>query len=129
MADVKELAMQLGQAIVSDPRYVAYKNAEAAQDNDAELQTMIEEFNLIKMNVMNEMQKEEKDEEKVKNLQEKMRQSYSEIMENSVMAEYMRTKEDVEAFINEVYGTLNYAITGEEPHSCSGSCSTCGGCH
>ena len=72
MADVRELARQLGEAVVTDEKFVALQSAQAEYDNDAELQQLIQEFNLQKMNVMQEMQKgEEKNEEKLKEHQDK----------------------------------------------------------
>lgn len=130
MADVRELARQLGEAVVTDEKFVALQSAQAEYDNDAELQQLIQEFNLQKMNVMQEMQKgEEKNEEKLKEHQDKMRETYTKIMSDPVMDKYMTAKEEADAFVNEIYGILNFAITGEEPGGCSGSCETYGGCH
>lgn len=130
MADVRELARQLGEAVVTDEKFVALQSAQAEYDNDAELQQLIQEFNLQKMNVMQEMQKgEEKNEEKLKEHQDKMRETYTKIMSDPVMDKYMTAKEEADTFVNEIYAILNFAITGEEPGACSGSCETCGGCH
>ena len=130
MADVRELARQLGEAVVTDEKFVALQSAQAEYDNYAELQQLIQEFNHQKMNVMQEMQKgEEKNEEKLKEHQDKMRETYTKIMSDPVMDKYMTAKEEADAFVNEIYGILNFAITGEEPGGCSGSCETCGGCH
>ena len=58
-----------------------------------------------------------------------MREVYGKIMADPVMDRYMTAKEAADSFVNEIYGILNYAITGEEPGGCTGSCETCGGCH
>ena len=130
MADARELARQLGEAVVASETYVAFQAAQTAYDNDAELQQLIQEFNLQKMNVMQEMQKgDEKDADKLKTHQDKMREVYGKIMADPVMDRYMTAKEAADSFVNEIYGILNYAITGEEPGGCTGSCETCGGCH
>ena len=82
------------------------------------------------MNVMQEMQKgDEKDADKLKTHQDKLREVYGKIMADPVMDRYMTAKEAADSFVNEIYGILNYAITGEEPGGCTGSCETCGGCH
>ena len=41
MADVRELARQLGEAVVTDEKFVALQSAQAEYDNDAELQQLI----------------------------------------------------------------------------------------
>ena len=46
MADARELARQLGEAVVASETYVAFQAAQTEYDNDAELQQLIQEFNL-----------------------------------------------------------------------------------
>ena len=82
-----------------------------------------------KMNVMNEMQKgDDKDEAKLSSHQERMREIYNEIFKNDIMTEYNTAKNRFENIVNEVYGIINFYVTGEDP-SCTHDCSTCGGCH
>ena len=93
MADVRELARQLGEAVVTDEKFVALQSAQAEYDNDAELQQLIQEFNLQKMNVMQEMQKgEEKNEEKLKEHQDKMRYLYKDYVRSRYGQVYDRKR-------------------------------------
>ena len=104
MADARELARQLGEAVVASETYVAFQAAQTEYDNDAELQQLIQEFNLQKMNVMQEMQKgDEKDADKLKTHQDKMREVYGKIMADPIMDRYMTAKEAADSFTEEDY--------------------------
>ena len=90
----------------------------------------IVEFNLLKMAVMNEMEKEDKDEERYERLQNEMREAYKTAMANPLMKEFTDAKESFENSVNNVYSVITYQITGN-PGTCDKShCASCGGgCH
>ena len=129
MENIKALAEQLGSAIKNSGEYKGYEKAKEAYDTDETLQELIKEFNLRKMAVMQQMQSKTKDDRKLSELQDQMRQSYNDVTANPVMAEYNEAKDKLEAVVNEVYEIINYYVTGQEPGSCTGSCSSCSGCH
>ena len=129
MKNIKDIANKLGEAIQASREYMDYQNAKEKYDSDDTLQSLIGEFNMEKMNVMNEMQKgDDKDEAKLSSHQERMREIYNEIFKNDSMTEYNTAKNRFENIVNEVYGIINFYVTGEDP-SCTHDCSTCGGCH
>ena len=68
--DVITLARQLGAAIQQQEVYLEYQAAKAANDNDAQLQDLIGEFNLLRMSLSAELQKSE--EEKSQSKKEKI---------------------------------------------------------
>ena len=129
MENIKALAEQLGSAIKNSGEYKEYEKAKEAYDSDETLQELIKEFNLRKMAVMQQMQSKTKDDRKLSELQDQMRQAYNDVTANPVMAEYNEAKDKLEAVVNEVYEIINYYVTGQEPGSCTGSCSSCSGCH
>ena len=55
----------LGAEIQKDERFIRFAKARLANDNDKELQDAIGEFNTIRMNLDQEMNKETQDEEKI----------------------------------------------------------------
>lgn len=126
-----EMAGELGQAIKLSREYIDYQAVKAVFDADEELQACIGKFNLEKMAVMNEMQKEdaERDDEKLKKHQDAMRAAYAEVMKSDLMNKYNEAKNNLESMVNNLYAIMNYHITGKDPNACSGSCDTCGGCH
>ena len=136
--DAIEVTRQLGKAIQADERYIAYVEAKKKNDEDAALQELIGEFNLIRQNLNMETSKpeEEQDAEKVKELTVKMHTAYNAVMTNENMADFTMAKAGMDKLMNQINTILTYSMEGmdpetcpsEVPASCSGSCSSCGGC-
>lgn len=131
MSKVMDLAEALGQAIEEDEAFVQYRQAKEQYDQDEPLQQLISEYNLKKMAVMNHMSgnSSEADDTKLKQLQDELHAAYDDVVRNPVMAAFMQAQEQMEKMVSDVYGVINFHVTGEQPGSCTGSCSTCGGCH
>lgn len=135
--DIIEAARQLGAVLQQDERYKKYMEARKANDADHELQKLVGEFNLARMQVDNEFQKEEseRDGEKIKEFNVQIRQLYGKIMCNDTMMEFNKAKADFDAVMQRVNGIIDLSIEGEDPQTCepasgcTGSCATCSGCH
>ena len=104
-------------------------------DADAELQDEIGKFNLIRMQLTNASQAEEKDDAKIRELNGQLMAVYTSVMGNEHMMAYNVAKTDLEEITNQINGILTMTLNGEdpmtcEPASCSGNCASCGGsCH
>lgn len=134
--NILDAVRQLGAAIQQDERFVRYAKARLANDNDEELQKNIGEFNLTRMELDRVMGEEERDEEKVRALNERLRRIYSEVMSGSQMAEYNAAKAELDRMLNDINSVIMQCVEGADPatcepeeHSCTGSCESCGGCH
>ena len=135
--DIIEAARNLGAVLQQDERYKKYVEARKANDNDEELQKLVGEFNLARMQVDNEFQKEEadRDNEKIREFNVTIRQLYGKIMCNDTMMEFNKAKSEFDAVMQRVNGIIELAIEGEDPATCepasgcTGSCATCSGCH
>lgn len=97
--DMIELARDFGRELQKDERYLAFDAARVASDADEELQALIGEFNLKRMAINNEAQKDEQDEEKIKALNEELRSAYNRIMANDNMMRYNETKQELDQFV------------------------------
>ncbi len=130
-----EATRSLGVEIQKDERFIRFVKAKFANDNDETLQNQIGEFNTVRMNLDREMNNETQDEDKIKELNEKLREIYTAVMSSKTMLEYNTAKADVDAMLNDINSIIMQCVEGEdpmtaEPHTaCTGSCSTCGGCH
>jgi len=130
-----EATRNLGVEIQKDERFIRFVKAKFANDNDEALQNQIGEFNTVRMNLDREMNNETQDEDKIKELNEKLREIYTAVMSSKTMLEYNTAKADVDAMLNDINSIIMQCVEGEdpmtaEPHTaCTGSCSTCGGCH
>ncbi len=133
--DVIEKVRELGKAIQQDERYIRFAKAKLANDTDVDLQNAIGNFNIKRMELEQAVSSEQKDEEKVKTLNEELRKIYGEVMASPVMVEYNTAKAMLDQLMNDVNTVLTKTLDGEDPETCdieaacTGSCSTCGGCH
>lgn len=133
--DVTAKARELGKLIQADERYVKYMEAKKINDEDTALQELIGAFNLKRADLNNEMSKENRDAERLKTLDVEIKELYGRIMANESMFRFTEAKHDMDEMLNEVNMIITMCANGEDPDtceaapSCSGSCSTCGGCH
>ena len=132
--DIIEQTRELGKLIQQETSYIKLKAAEKDADADQELQNLMQEFNLKRLSINNETQKAEKDQEKIKKLNDEMQKVYADIMSNKNMIDYNNAKQEFDQIITRVMTILQNCAQGEDPEttdytpSCSGSCATCGGC-
>ena len=74
---VIEMARELGKALQEDERYKKYQEAKIKNDKDVELQNMIGDFNVKRMQLNQEMQKKEKDADAMKRLDAELKEVYN----------------------------------------------------
>jgi hypothetical protein len=133
--DIIEKARELGKLIQQEESYIALQKAQADADADMELQNLIGDFNMKRMSINNEASKKDKDSDKLALLNIQMREDYSKIMSNKNMIAYNEAKDAFDMVANRVLAIVQQSAEGADPEtadystsSCSGSCSTCGGC-
>ena len=134
--DTIDLFKKAAAALQTDPCYLALAAAREANDKDEALQDMIGEFNLARLDLNNEISKDERDDAKVAELNAQVNELYSKIMSTGSVAAYNEAKAEAEALISYIDAILNTAMNGgdtmsvQQPEAgCSGSCSSCSGCH
>ncbi len=119
--DLIEKTRELGKLLQDEESYKSMKEAEKKADADTELQELIKEFNLKRLSINVETQKE-------------MQKVYADIMANENMKAYNESKQLFDQVSGRVMTILQNCIAGEDPEttdfdsSCTGSCATCGGC-
>lgn len=133
--DIIEKARELGKLIQQEESYIALQKAQADADADMDLQNLIGDFNMKRMSINNEASKKDKDSDKLALLNSQMREDYSKIMSNKNMIAYNEAKDAFDMVANRVLAIVQQSAEGADPEtanystsSCSGSCSTCGGC-
>jgi cell fate (sporulation/competence/biofilm development) regulator YlbF (YheA/YmcA/DUF963 family) len=132
--DIIKLARQLGAAIQASNEYKRFMDAKDKNDKNEELQKQIGDFNLLKMQLDTEHEKEEKDEAKILEINEKIVSLYNVIVSSAPMEEYNAAYNEYKALTDKVSNILLMCENGEdpetcEPSSCTGNCASCGGCH
>ena len=133
--DIIAMARELGKEIQKDERYQRYVAAREANDNDQTLQDLIEKFNLKRVELSSAINSEDRDVDKLTQLDKELKDLYQDIMNNDNMLAFNAAKaelDDVVSFVNQiVMGSVN----GENPDliekqvGCGGNCASCGRCH
>lgn len=132
--DIIEMTRELGKALQNDDRFIAYSLAKQANDNDAELQKLISDFEQMRSDLTAELCKEDKDTDRVKELDEGIKSNYKKIMENRNMIVFTAAQNALESLVNNMNQIITMSANGEDPATCepstgcTGSCATCGGC-
>lgn len=133
--DMIELAREIGKELQKDSRYLALVDAREKSDKDEALQEAIGEFNLKRMAINNEAQKDDRSEERLRELNEELRNVYAGILKNPNMILYNEAKTELDSLVQRLTAIIGLSAEGEDPEtcdidlSCSGDCSCCGGCH
>ena len=128
------MTRELGKALQNDDRFIAYTLAKQANENDAELNKLIEEFEQMRSDLNTELCKEDKDTDRIKELDEGIKSRYKKIMENKNMIVFTGAQNALESLVNNMNQIITMCANGEDPETCqpstgcTGSCSTCGGC-
>ncbi|WP_283606579.1 YlbF family regulator [Faecalispora anaeroviscerum] len=135
--DVIEMARQLGKEIQKDERYLDFQKARKESEENKELQELIADFNLKRIEISQEGGKAERDEDKMQQLNEDLRDSYDKVMNHPAMTDFNLAKEDMDTMLQRISAIINASADGEDPDladyqagGCgSGGCSSCSGCH
>ena len=132
-----EMFKKAAVAMQTDERYIELDAARRANDADEELQNLIGDFNLARMDLNNELSMDERNDERISELNEKINQTYTQVMNHPGMKRYNEAKAAAEQLVNHIDANINTATNGGDPMTveapaaggCSGSCSSCSGCH
>lgn len=133
--DIIEAAREVGKALQADARYSRMQEISKQCDGDKELQDMIGHFNLTRMNLNNENQKQPHDDDKINSLNGELQDIYKKIMANPNMILYNAAQQEVDTLLKRVYGIISKCADGEDPATadytpCAHDCESCGGgCH
>ncbi len=130
MADIMDKAKELGVMIVESEEYKAIKLAEANQLDDKEAVELMMEYH----NTREELTKKASDphitKEDFEKIQEQAKAAFEKIMANRNIAAYVDAQQNFTNLMNQINNILSYYVSGKDSEGgCSGSCSSCSGCH
>ncbi|MBQ2862644.1 MAG: YlbF family regulator, partial [Clostridia bacterium] len=99
-----------------------------AYKNSNELNTLITEYNVQRTALGEEYKKEERDQQLIDSINNRIAQIYKDITTHEIYTEYVEAQEAMNALVNDVNREITAAIYGEYPEeNCTHDCSTCGG--
>lgn len=132
--DIIKMARDIGKEIQQQEEFIKFQMAKEKSDKDEALQNMISEFNLKRIAINNEATKENRNDEKLQQLNSELREVYSSIMSNENMTAYNDAQKDINKLTQRIVAIITQSAEGADPEtadyseSCGGSCGSCAGC-
>ncbi len=127
--NTRNAIIALADAIEQDEVVANYKAAKENFDNDETLSTKINEYTVQRMIFEKTSAEENPDEELLKQIDNRMKELYEEVMANPVMVALANAENELNGLLNDLNTEIQSRIIPESEHSCGGDCSACGGCH
>ena len=125
-----ELAAELGKTLKNDKRLITLEEARKAYESDERVMKLMTEYEVQQKAINYEAMKEERSEELLKMIQDRIDAIYEQIVSTETYKALEKAQNDVNDLMEMVNSTITFNITGEMPSSCTHDCSTCGGgCH
>ncbi|WP_296133655.1 YlbF family regulator [uncultured Eubacterium sp.] len=128
---------ELGKEIQADPRFEALQKAAKVNDADENLQSQMQEMQLITLKYQQEAEKgEEASQERIAELQKEYQDLYTKVMDGENMKNYSAAAAEMEQMAQYISQMIGLFFDGQDPATCeipasdcTHDCCTCGGCH
>jgi len=124
--EMKNTIAALGALIKADERCANIEAAIAEYEKSEELNGLIAEYN-TQQNLLADMyaKGETPDDDLRETVQNRIDELYDAITAHPVYTAYLNAKNAFDELTTEVYGEIQFVVTGQRP--CSHDCSSCGG--
>lgn len=129
MEKILEKAKELGQMIAKSEQFEAIKIAEENQAADPEAEKLMAQFTKKQQELSEKMAKPDITKEEFEAIKKEAQEEFEKICENKNINAYLEANRAFSNLINQVNTIIGYFVKGGDAGGCSGSCSTCGGCH
>ncbi len=133
--DIIERAREIGREIQKDKRYLKFRIAAQAAEEDGELQGLIGQYNLKRGALQEELRKPGRDDDKVRGYRQELNGLYAAVMKNPRMAAYNGAKAGLDELLRRVNAIIEQSADGGDPDTadyvapaCGGDCAACAGC-
>ena len=128
---------ELGKEIQADPRFEALQKAAKVNDADENLQSQMQEMQLITLKYQQEAEKgEEASQERIAELQQEYQDLYTKVMDGENMKNYSAAAAEMDQMAQYISQMIGLFFDGQDPATCeipasdcTHDCCTCGGCH
>ena len=129
--EMKAAVAALGELVKADERNLAIQRAIDEYEHSEDLNNLIAEYNTQQDLLADAYAKNEATEEFKAAIQMRIDALYDQITEHPVYTAYIEAKQAFDALTSEIYGELQFVITGHRPcsHDCSSCHSDCGHNH
>lgn len=127
--DVLEKAKELGEALANSAVFQRMKAAEEAQAKDEIATKMLAEYNQKTNEFAAKVKAKQPTKEELEFYRDTLHTEFEKLMQNATIAEFIASKKEFDDLMKKMNRILSSYVTPQEESTCSGSCSSCGGCH
>ena len=121
--EIREATEALAKLIREDARYKAYEEAAKAYESDKTVLAMITEYNVHQAALTKQYEEKERDNTMIASIQRRIDELYEAITSNASYRDFVRAKDESDAFVKMVNAELEFFITGRR--ACTHDCSSC----
>jgi len=131
MEKVLNQAEMLAEAILESEEYISMRLAEQAAMRDEKATQLVAAYSEKRQAIESLLADANMDHGALANAGKELQDVEREIDECEVLTKMRETNEAFNAMMKKVNAIIRYVVTGEEEQEegCSGSCSSCSGCH
>lgn len=128
--DVLEKAKELGESLANSEEYKRMKLAEAAQAHDDEASRLLAAYNERTNEFAAQIKAKQPTQEELEHYRNELTAEFNKISENPVIKEYIESQKAFDELMKKINSIIAfYVVPQDKGGSCSGSCSSCSGCH
>ena len=131
MDNVFQKTRELGQALLECETYLKMKEAEDRAMANKEAAALMGSFIEKRTQLQAMMQSENPDPGALKRLSDGMDEDQERLQMMDDIVALTAARDEFNSLIGQINQVLQFIVTGkmDEPEGCTGSCSTCAGCH
>lgn len=122
-----EKAKELADLIAHSDEKKAAQEASRLLMEDNEASELISGYNDKREAKLKEFEGKEPTKEEIEEVNEYLQTEFNKIMENAVIKEYVKASRVFEMMLNQMDNIIKTGLS--DGNGCSGSCSSCSGCH
>lgn len=128
--DVLEKARELGEMLADSAEYKRMKAAEAAKNSDSTALSMLAEYNRKANEFAAKIRTAEPTKEELEEYRTSLGQAFAELDSNTVVHEFLEASKAFDDMMKNINSIIAfYVVPEKQGGSCSGDCSSCGGCN
>ena len=128
-AEILEKAKELGMMLAASDEFKKLKETEEIQLADETAQQMMMDYNLKREELAQRAAAPDLSKEDWEKLQMDAQAEFIKLCQNEKIKNYLDANQSFSNLVNQVNGIIAHFVRGEDESGCTGSCSTCHGCH
>lgn len=131
LAIIFDKSRELANLLLETDEGKALNDARYVFEGDSTAQQMMSDYSIYRQNVANRMEDGSLSKEEIEKENDILAAKIKELQENEVIKQYFIAENNFNNIVNHAMNVFNATIAGDDflNGGCSGSCSTCGGCH